>query len=58
MRCAAGYNLIQTTAAGEGWTMIHAALVAQGMLHMRSAPLAAYVQKSFYFAGEHLRPVR
>lgn len=37
--------------------MIHAALVAQGMLHMRSAPLAAYLQKSFYFAGErHLPP--
>lgn len=31
--------------------MIHAALVAQGLLHLRSAPLAQYVQKAFYFAA-------
>ena len=46
-----GYNLIQTVSHSESWIYIHAALVAQGLVHMRSYPLAEYVEKAFYFAG-------
>ena len=47
-----GYNLIADVALSEGWTFIHAALVAQGLIHLRSAPLAAVVRKAFYFAAD------
>lgn len=47
-----GYALaIPQAAAVTGWVYIHAALVAQGLIHMRSAPVAPYVQKSYYFAA-------
>ena len=47
-----GYNLLADVALSEGWTFIHAALIAQGLLHLRSAPLAAVVRKAFYFAAD------
>lgn len=46
-----GYNLIMNVALSEGWALMHAALVAQGMVHFRSAPLSEYVDKAFYFAA-------
>jgi hypothetical protein len=46
-----GYNLQLKSAAGSGWTMIHAALVAHQLVHMRSHPVSQWVKKSFYFAA-------
>ena len=46
-----GYNLIMNVALSEGWALIHAALLAQGLVHLRSAPLAELVDKAFYFAA-------
>lgn len=40
------------SAATEGWASVHAALVAQALLHMRSGELAQYVEKAFYFAAD------
>ena len=46
-----GYNLLMQESATAGWPWIHAALVAQGLIHLRSAPLAQYVRKAYYFAA-------
>jgi hypothetical protein len=46
-----GYNLLMQESATSGWPWIHAALVAQGLVHLRSAPLAQYVKKAYYFAA-------
>jgi hypothetical protein len=47
-----GYALaIPQPAAVTGWATIHGALIAQGLIHMRSYPLAQYVKKAFVFAG-------
>jgi len=47
-----GYNLQLRAAAGSGWSVMHAALVAHQLVHMRSMPIAAYVKKAFYFAAD------
>ena len=47
-----GYNLQLRAAAGSGWAVMHAALVAHLLVHMRSLPIAAYVKKAFYFAAD------
>jgi hypothetical protein len=47
-----GYNLMASVALSEGWAVMHGALVAVGLVHLRSAPLAQYVQKAFYFAAD------
>lgn len=47
-----GYNLIMDVALSDGWATMHGALVAQGLLHLRSLPLAEYVTKAFYFAAD------
>lgn len=47
-----GYTMAIPSAATEGWASIHAALVAQALLHMRSGELASYVEKAFYFAAD------
>lgn len=46
-----GYNLLLRNAAASGWTVMHAALVAHLLVHMRSLPVAAFVRKAFYFAA-------
>ena len=46
-----GYALALPSAVADGWADMHAALVAQTLLHMRSAPLAALVGKAFLFAA-------
>ena len=46
-----GYNLLMTNSATSGWPWIHAALVAQGLVHLRSFPLASIVSKAYYFAA-------
>jgi hypothetical protein len=46
-----GYNLAIPQPATGGWAFIHGALVAQGLIHMRSLPLATYVKKVFVFAA-------
>ncbi len=47
-----GYNLQLKNSVGSGWTRMHGALVAQLLIHMRSAPIAEYVEKAFYFAAD------
>jgi hypothetical protein len=47
-----GYNLQLRNSVGSGWTRMHGALVAHLMIHMRSAPIAQYVKKAFYFAAD------
>jgi len=46
-----GYALAIPTSATEGWAVVHAAAIAQGLLHLRSAPLAQYVEKAYLFAS-------
>jgi hypothetical protein len=46
-----GYALPMTVAAAGGWTVTHAAAIAQILIHMRSAPLAQYVEKVHLFAA-------
>lgn len=46
-----GYALALPSAVADGWADMHAALVAQTLLHMRAAPLAALVGKAFLFAA-------
>jgi hypothetical protein len=46
-----GYALALPTSATEGWAVVHAAAIAQSLLHMRSAPLAVMVEKAFLFAA-------
>ena len=46
-----GYNLIMDVALSDGWALMHAALLAQGLVHFRSAPLSDLVDKAFYFAA-------
>ena len=46
-----GYNLMMSVSLSEGWALMHAALLAQGLVHFRSAPLAGLVDKAFYFAA-------
>lgn len=46
-----GYNLLMAESATSGWPWIHAALVAQGLVHLRSFPLARFVSKAYYFAA-------
>jgi hypothetical protein len=46
-----GYNLQLKNTVASGWTRMHGALVAHLLIHMRSAPVAQYVQKAFYFAA-------
>jgi hypothetical protein len=47
-----GYALAIPSSATEGWAVMHAALVAQALLHLRSAPLAPRVEKAFLFAAD------
>lgn len=48
----AGYDLQLGAALASGWSVMHAALIAQLLLHARSAPLAAHVEKLFLFAAD------
>lgn len=47
----AGYDLELGATVSGGWAMMHAALISQLLLHMRSAPLATHVEKFFLFAA-------
>ena len=47
-----GYALAIPSSATEGWAVMHAALIAQALIHMRSAPLAPMVEKAFLFAAD------
>lgn len=46
-----GYAYAIPWTSSSGWTFIHAALVAQTLLHMRSYPLAQWVEKVDLFAA-------
>ena len=46
-----GYALALPSAVADGWAGMHAAAVAQALLHVRAAPLAALVEKAFLFAA-------
>ncbi len=46
-----GYALAIPTSATEGWAVVHAAATAQALIHLRSAPLAALVEKAYLFAA-------
>ena len=46
-----GYNLLYDNSVSGGWAVMHAALTAQLLLHMRSTPLAQFVRKAFLFAA-------
>jgi hypothetical protein len=47
----AGYDLELGAVGSGGWAMMHAALISQLLIHMRSEPLAGVVEKFFLFAA-------